>query len=196
MKRLVFSSIAALILAAPLVTFSQTAGTTEATPERRVGAGRLRERMQAIRERRGASDDFRAGRRNLRAELGLTDLQKAEIRKGVETARRERLRKSTDLRIAKMDLRSLMQAEKVDEKAVSAKLAEVQAAQAALTKLRVDSALAMKRILTPEQQKKMAEFRADRRGAHRDRRGSMRRRMRSGELRDEMRLRGRGRDIR
>jgi Spy/CpxP family protein refolding chaperone len=103
-------------------------------------------------------------RKALRAELGLTDVQQADIRKAMESARRDRLRKSTDLKIARMDLQSLLRAEKVDEKAVAAKLAEAQAAQGALMKLRVDTALAMKRILTPEQQKKLAEMRADRRG--------------------------------
>ncbi len=97
---------------------------------------------------------------SMKEELGLTDSQQTDIRKTMEGARRDRLRKSTDLKIAKMDLHSLMRADKVDEKAVAAKLAEVQAASGALIKLRVDSALAMKRILTPEQQKKFAEMRA------------------------------------
>jgi Spy/CpxP family protein refolding chaperone len=84
------------------------------------------------------------------------------VRKVVEGARRDRLRKSTDLKIARMDLQSLLRAEKVDEKAIGAKLAEMQAAQGALLKIRVDSALAMKRILTPEQQKKLGEVRRER----------------------------------
>jgi hypothetical protein len=65
-----------------------------------------------------------------------------------------------------MDLQSLLREEKVDEKAIAAKLAEASAAQAALLKLRVDSALAMKRILTPEQLKKYSELRADRGRQH------------------------------
>lgn len=101
-------------------------------------------------------------RHNLREQLGLTDVQQADIRRAMENARRDRLRKSTDLKIARLDLMSLLREEKVDEKAIAAKLAEASAAQSALFKLRVDSALAMKRILTPEQQKKLAEIRADR----------------------------------
>jgi Spy/CpxP family protein refolding chaperone len=97
------------------------------------------------------------------AELGLTDVQQADMRKVMEGARRDRLRKSTDLKIARMDLQSLLREEKVDEKAVSSKLAEAQAAQGALLKLRVDSALQLKRILTPEQQKRMNEMRDRRR---------------------------------
>jgi Spy/CpxP family protein refolding chaperone len=100
-------------------------------------------------------------RRDIKAELGLTEAQQADIRKAMESARRDRLRRSTDLKIANLDLRSLLRAEKVDDKAVAAKLAEAQAAQGALLKLRVDTALAMKRILTPEQQKKFAEIRRE-----------------------------------
>lgn len=99
-------------------------------------------------------------RQALKESLGLTDVQKADLQKAREATRRERIRKTTDLRIARLDLRSLLRAEKVDEKAVAAKLAEAQAAQGALLKLRIDSVLAMKKILTPEQQKKMAALRA------------------------------------
>ncbi len=92
--------------------------------------------------------------------LGLSETQKADLQKVREGTRRERIRKTTDLRIARLDIQSLLRAEKVDEKAVAARLAEAQAAQGALMKLRIDSVLAMKKILTPEQQKKMAGLRA------------------------------------
>lgn len=120
-------------------------------------------------------------RRDIKAELGLTDLQQADIRKAMEAARRDRLRKSTDLKIANLDLKSLLRAEKVDEKAIAAKLAEAQAAQGALLKLRVDRALAMKRVLTPEQQKRLQEMRAE------NRQGRMGQRMRGMNGRAPMR---------
>jgi Spy/CpxP family protein refolding chaperone len=100
-------------------------------------------------------------RRDIKAELGLTEVQQADIRKAMEAAQRDRLRKSTDLKIARLDIRSLLRSEKVDEKAIAVKVAEAQTAQGALLKLRVDSALALKRILTPEQQKKLAEIRGE-----------------------------------
>lgn len=103
-------------------------------------------------------------RRDIKAELGLTDVQQADIRKAMEAAHRDRLRKSTDLKIANFDLKSLLRAETIDEKAIAAKLAEAQAAQGALLKLRIDRALAMKRVLTPEQQKKLMELRSENRG--------------------------------
>lgn len=114
--------------------------------------------------RRGAGPGgpMQQRRMAMHVDLGLTDVQKADLQKLRETSRKDRLRKSTDLKIARLDLHSLLRAEKVDEKAVAAKLAEVQAAQGAMLKLHVDSALAMKRILTPEQQKKMQAMRANR----------------------------------
>jgi periplasmic protein CpxP/Spy len=110
----------------------------------------------------GQASDGAGKRRRGGVDLGLTDAQKADLRQSAETTRHERVQKSADLRQAKQDLRSLLRAETVDETAVNAKLAEVQAAQGALMKLRIDSVLAMKRILTPEQQKKMAERREHR----------------------------------
>ena len=135
-------------------------------------------------------------RKSMKEELGLTEAQETDIRKTMEAARRDRLRKSTDLKIAKMDLRSLMQAERVDEKAVAAKLGEVQAAHGALLKLHVDSGLAMRRILTPEQQKKFASMRRQG-GMHRaGRMRGMNRNNRmndgSGAGREQPRRRGRG----
>ena len=125
-----------------------------------------------VQMRRGAGmgAPMQQRRMAMHVELGLTDVQKADLQKLRETSRKDRLRKSTDLKIARLDLHSLLRAEKVDEKAVAAKLAEVSAAQAAMLKLRVDSALAMKRILTPEQQKKMQAMRANR-GQNRMNRG-------------------------
>lgn len=132
-------------------------------------------RPQVEREVRRERPQGRVGARQrterARLDLGLTDSQKADLREAREGARREKLRTSTDMKIASLDLKSLLRAEKVDEKAVAAKLAEVQAAQGALLKLRVDSALAMKRILTPEQQKMLTEHRGGRPGMKQRNRG-------------------------
>jgi len=109
-----------------------------------------------------------------RVRLDLSDTQRAEIQKSREAARREGLIKRTDLRVAQMDLRSLLRADKVDDQAIAKKLAEVQAAQGALLKLRVDSALALKKILTPEQQKLLRENRGRRGHASMGERGNRR----------------------
>lgn len=172
MKSSIFlSSVTAALLLAPVLVSAQTQDAQPARPNPRPPAGQMGQ-MGAM----GHMGPMKA-RRDIKAELGLTEVQQADIRKARENARRERLRKTTDLKIANLDLKSLLRAEKVDEKAVAAKLAEAQAAQGALLKLRVDTALAMKRILTPEQQKKLQEIRGEN-GGNRMGRRMMRRGMR------------------
>lgn len=146
------TSVAAALLLSPVVASAQPQEAPPNPPnQRRMNPGRagMPGENRGMMERRQA----------VKAELGLTDVQKADLQKAMESNRRDRLRKSTDFKIASLDLKSLLRAEKVDEKAIAAKLAEVQAAQGALLKLRVDTALAMKRILTPEQQKKIGQLR-------------------------------------
>lgn len=159
MKASVFlSSCAAALLLAPVLVSAQTQDVQPNPNPRRQGPPQANQ--MGPMGQMGPMSPMRP-RRDIKAELGLTEVQQADIRKAKETAQRERLRKSTDLKIANLDLKSLLRAEKVDEKAVMAKLAEAQAAQGALLKLRVDNALAMKRILTPEQQKKLQEIRGE-----------------------------------
>jgi Spy/CpxP family protein refolding chaperone len=152
----------------------------------RPGIERLMQRRQAMGQALQGGQNM-PPRQNMREALGLTEAQQADMRKMRETAQRDRLRKSTDLKIAAMDLKSLLRAEKVDEKAVATKLAEVQAARGALMKMRIDNTLAMKRILTPEQQKKMAELRAHRGVRAMGQRMQNRRGVGRGQARDRVR---------
>ncbi len=149
-------SFAATLLATPVLVWAQT----QHSPSNRPGPrGESEPAPHGLGGPGGQARPRTPGREMAWAELGLSEAQRADIRKVVEGAKRDRLRKSTDLKIARMDLRSLLREEKVDERAVSGKLAEIQTVQGALLKSRVDSVLAMKRILTPEQQKKMGELR-------------------------------------
>lgn len=152
------SSFAAALLLAPVLVSAQPQDAPPAPLNPRQAGRQLR----PIGEGQAPMGRMQMGKRM--QDLGLTDIQKADMKKVRETQQRERLRKSTDFKIASMDLKSLLSEEKVDEKAIAQKLAEVQAAQGALLKVRVDAALAMKRILTPEQQKKMAQMRGQRMG--------------------------------
>lgn len=148
-------TLAASLFLSPALVAAQPQDTPPNRPNQSHGDMQMRHGA-------GLGAPMQERRMAMHADLGLTDVQKADIQKLRETSRKDRLRKSTDLKIARLDLHSLLRAEKVDEKAVAAKLAEVQAAQGAMLKLHVDSALAMKRILTPEQQKKMQTMRAGR----------------------------------
>jgi Spy/CpxP family protein refolding chaperone len=174
MKRsLSLASIAAVLFLAPVLISAQNQDAPANRPNPQGQPGRLGRGMAGQGPRNAMPP-----RRDIKADLGLTDVQQADMRKVRETAQRDRLRKSTDLKIARLDLRSLLRADKPDEKAVALKLAEVQAAQGALLKIRVDSALAMKRILTPEQQKKIGEMRAQRGSGRMNRRMGERMKMR------------------
>ena len=179
MKRSVFfTSLGAALLILPVLVLAQGPETqTNRSIRRRQVDGQP---APGDMGQRGPQGPAMKPRRDIKAELGLTEVQQADIRKAMENAQRDRLRKTTDLKIASLDLRSLLRAEKVDDKAVAAKVAEAQAAQGALLKLRVDTALAMKRILTPEQQKKFAQIREEQGRGRMGQRMKMRGMMRKG----------------
>lgn len=168
MKPSVFlASFATALLLSPVLASAQTQDTAPNPPMPRrqgsggPGGGQMQHPGPGSNGTRQAHPGMgmREKRQSMKEALGLTEAQQIDLRKVRETATRDRLRKGADLKIASMDLKSLMRADKVDDKAIAAKLAEVQAARGALLKIRVDGALAMKRILTPEQQKKMAGMR-------------------------------------
>ena len=173
---LLLNSFAAALLLTPVLVSAQTQDVQTPSPNPR------RQAPQAGHMGPMGQMGPMKARRDIKTELGLTDVQQADIRKAMEAAHRDRLRKTTDLKIANLDLKSLLRAEKIDEKAIAAKLAEAQAAQGALLKLRVDSALAMKRVLTPEQQKKLTELRAENGPRRMDRRVKRGMQMRGGAM--------------
>lgn len=189
MKNSIFrTTLAAVLLAAPGFAAAQPQDAPKApAPGSGPMAGHpgmmgggmnpMRMKRQPAGAGQGATTGMRQ-RRDLKAELGLTEVQQADLRKAGEAAQKDRILKSAAARVASMELKALLRADKVDEKAVAAKLAEVQAARGALVKVRVDQALAMKRILTPEQQKKVQSMRGAR--GHRMGRGAQRGRMNRG----------------
>lgn len=102
--------------------------------------------------------EVRPGRADLRAELGLSADQTAQIQKIRSEARKQAIRQRADLAVARLELRELMTAPTVDQKAVAAKVKEISDLQAASLKARTDEHLAMRRVLTPEQQEKMRQL--------------------------------------
>jgi len=100
----------------------------------------------------------RAGRPDLaalRSELGLSAEQAAELKKLHAEGRKQAIRGRADLAIARLELAELMDAPVVDQKAVDAKVKAVSDLQGAALKARTDQRLAMRRLLSPEQQEKM-----------------------------------------
>jgi Spy/CpxP family protein refolding chaperone len=99
----------------------------------------------------------------LRAELGLSDEQAAEVRKLWADGRKQAIRQRADLAIARLELEELVNAPVVDRKAIDAKVKAVADLQAAQLVARTGQRLAMRRILTPEQQAKMKQLGRERR---------------------------------
>jgi Spy/CpxP family protein refolding chaperone len=105
----------------------------------------------------------RPDRASLEKELGLTADQAAQLRKLRAEGRKQAIRNRADLAIARLELQELMDAATVDEKAVSAKVKAIADLQAAALQQRTSQHLAMRRLLSPEQQVKMRQL-APRRG--------------------------------
>ena len=100
----------------------------------------------------------RPDRAALQAELGLSADQTAQLEKLRVEGRKQAIRQRADLAIARLELAELMDAPNVDEKAVAAKVKVISDLQAAGLKARTDERLAMRRLLTPEQQEKMKQL--------------------------------------
>ena len=99
----------------------------------------------------------------LEKELGLSADQAAQLKKLRAEGRKQAIRHRADLAIARLELQELMDAATVDEKAVAAKVKAISDLQAAALQARTSERLAMRRLLTPEQQEKMKQL-APRRG--------------------------------
>jgi Spy/CpxP family protein refolding chaperone len=113
----------------------------------------------AAAQERPRGTGVRPDRAALQAELGLSAEQTAQIQKLRVEGRKQAIRLHADLAIARMELAEAMDAPTVDEKVVAAKVKAVSDLQAAALKARTDERLAMRRILTPEQQEKMKQLR-------------------------------------
>lgn len=100
----------------------------------------------------------------LQAELGLTAEQAAQMQKARADGRKQAIRQRADLAIARLELEELMTAPVVDQKAIDAKVAAISGLEAAGLKARTDQRLALRKMLTPEQQEKMKQLMRENRG--------------------------------
>ncbi len=133
MKTLVLTTMAAVILGG-------TAAVAAAQPMER---------------ERGGRPDLAT----LQRELGLSDEQATQLRGIWGEGRKAAIRRHADLAIARMDLEEALEAPTVDEKLVASRVRAVSDLQAAAIKARVDQRLALRKVLTPEQQQKMRSMR-------------------------------------
>ena len=100
----------------------------------------------------------------MKQELGLSDAQVTQIEKLRADQQKAAIRRRADVQVAQLELKELMAASTVDEKAVHAQVDKISALQAANMKARVEGQLAFRKVLTPEQVQKMKELRMRPRG--------------------------------
>lgn len=110
-------------------------------------------------EERGPRD----GRAEIKEALGLTDAQVADLHKLRMDEARKRIQAQANVRIARLELRELLAAPTVDEKAVRAKAKELEQAQTAAEEARVEAMIALRRIVNAEQAEKLLRLREHRR---------------------------------
>ena len=94
----------------------------------------------------------------VRTTLGLSDEQASRLRQVMVDAQKAGLKTRADLGVRRIELRELLRADQPDRDAVMKKVQEISELRGQLMKQRIDSLLASKAILTPEQQQKMRAF--------------------------------------
>ena len=104
----------------------------------------------------------------MKAELGLTDEQAGKLRQIFTESRKAGIRTRADLQIRQMELHEIMMGDKADREAAMKKVQDISDLRAQLMRSHVESMLAAKTILTPEQQKKIHAMMAERMSRHGD----------------------------
>ena len=98
----------------------------------------------------------------MKAALGLTDEQAEKLHQIFFNARKANIKTRADLEIKRMELRELMRAETTDRDAALKKVQEISALREQMMRQHVETMLAAKTVLTPEQQKKFRAMMARR----------------------------------
>ena len=119
--------------------------------------------LAVAQERGPARAAERPDRARIEADLGLSAEQSAQLQKMKVEGRKQAIRQRADLAVARIELEELMDAPVVDQKAIDAKVKAISDLQAAALKARTDERLALRKILTPEQQAKMKQVMQQRR---------------------------------
>jgi len=97
-------------------------------------------------------------RRGLKDELGLSDQQSAEVLRVRSEERKAAIRRRADMAVARQELRELLTAPALDDRAVAAKVKQISALHAAAVQARADGLIAMRRILSPEQLQMLSQL--------------------------------------
>ncbi len=93
-------------------------------------------------------------------QLGLTDAQRTRIASLQDVEERAVIRAEADARLAELDLRTLVQADTPDSRAIDAQLDRIAVLRSGITKAQVATLLGVRSVLTVEQRAKLREHRA------------------------------------
>jgi len=91
----------------------------------------------------------------VRTELGLTDQQADRLHQIAVEAKKSSVKTQADIAVRGIELREMLRADKPDREAVMKRVQEISELRGQLMKQHIESFLAAKSVLTPEQQKKM-----------------------------------------
>jgi len=92
-------------------------------------------------------------------ELGLSDAQKSQIHQTMLDTRKKNIDVEAKLKLAGIELHELMRAETPDQAKINVKISEVSKLRETLMRNGIETKLAVHKILTPEQRKKLQESR-------------------------------------
>ncbi len=104
--------------------------------------------------------------------LGLTDQQVDRLRQIVVDGEKASIKTRSEMAVRGIELREMLRADNPDRAVVLKKVDELSALRATMAKQHVESLLAAKSVLTPEQQKKIRTFVESRMGGEMMRRRS------------------------
>jgi Spy/CpxP family protein refolding chaperone len=96
--------------------------------------------------------------KRVKARIELTQEQKEKIRDTRLDFQKQNIRLKADLKIARLELQSLMADEEADKAKIYQKIEEIGALRTRLAKNRVDQKMAIRDILTKEQRDKLKEL--------------------------------------
>ena len=107
----------------------------------------------------GGMERWKSNRAEVMKALDLTDAQKTKLADIRDRQMRKGIQASADLKIAGLDLRKLITADKPDQRAIDAQVDRISTMRASLQKSRIAAMLEMRSVLTDEQRKKLKELR-------------------------------------
>lgn len=90
--------------------------------------------------------------------LGLTEEQQEKVQSIRRNAEKEKIKAEADLRIKQIEMEEELEKKSLNEKEVFKLIDAISALQKKLLESRIKTMLALKKVLTPEQQEKMKKF--------------------------------------